>query len=648
MLESSKNYETFKITNKNKMLDENTPKYENLNITTTTTTITDENDTNTTIDNSSYSDFREKKKKKYKWLILSLCCTVITTLYYSFDIATVLHQQLKDYIPSQNFEYKYNLLFVSYSLPNTILPILGGTLIEKTTASQCIILFSFLCWLGHVIFSIGLYSKNWFVIYLGRLIYGLGGENLFVAQSTIIAQWFDTKDVALAFGISSSISWLGGVLNDWVTPVIANKISIFFALFIGGIVLLFGVFSALGIWYIDEWIVLTGDMDWKRKTYDFIDSVVIHDGDAIHDVMEHFDDEYDENDKNELHEENESHDTTDQNTQISTKEHTKDEMQSIQMEQPSSPKFTSLFWTICICYIFVEGSILVFDNLASGILMERSYFIIDDSNLCHLPNDNECTFGTLQSSGVNDYIVSYKDEDQGLCKDIDNNPNIAPILPKSLNITNITNGWKSSYTYKQINPRKDINCNDPFWSKSCTNNYCIQQNIATERVGRAMSIPYIISSILVPLLGHISDRCTTITCCKTFSCLGLYLLLAPLILFIVHCTLAFSPISPIIPLVGQGIACALYTSAIWPSIPKSIPKSNNRKNIGLAYGIITSLLNVSLVIFPITTSYIYTNISNDSYIPNVEIFFVVCAFIGVIAGVVLNFGIKNSHYYLSS
>ena len=284
----------------------------------------------------------------------------------------------------------------------------------------------------------------------------------------------------------------------------------------------------------------------------------------------------------------------------------------------------------------------MFDNIASGILMERSYFILDDSNICHLPHDDECTLGTLQPSGVNDYILPYKDEDEGLCSDMDNNPNIAPILPKSLNVVNVT-GWKSNYVLDDIHPKKDVNCNDPFWYESCTRNYCMEQNIATERVGRAMSIPYIISSILVPLLGYISDHCNF----KTFSCLGIYLLLAPLILFIVHCTLAVSTISPIIPLVGQGMACALYTSAIWPSIPKSIP-SSNRKNIGLAYGIITSLLNVSLVIFPITTSYIYTNISDDSYIPNVEIFFVVCAFIGVLAGLVLNFGIKDSHVYLSS
>merc|ERR1712151_1018047 len=190
------------------------------------------------------------------------------------------------------------------------------------------------------------------------------------------------------------------------------------------------------------------------------------------------------------------------------------------------PKFTSLFWIICICYIFVEGSILMFDNIASGILMERSYFIIIDNNIlntnynCHLPYDNLCTSGTLvQKDKKNDYIISNND-DNVLCHTINNNPNIAPIIPKSIQYHDTTNNittttitenewWKSNYTYKYINPKKDINCNDPFWYKSCTKNYCMKQSIATERAGRAMSIPYIISSIFVPILGYISDHCNT-------------------------------------------------------------------------------------------------------------------------------------------
>ena len=193
---------------------------------------------------------------------------------------------------------------------------MGGTLITETgSASKCIVLFSLFVFIGHVIFSIGLYNKSWFIIYLGRFIYGIGGENLFVAQSTIIAQWFGTttnnnnKDIALAFGISSSISWLGGILNDWITPIIANRISIFIALFIGCIVLLFGFISSLLIYYIDEHIIIVApnpnsnnnndDDDIieiisnnNKKSYNYIDSVIIND-DIIIDGGNQFNDEDD-------------------------------------------------------------------------------------------------------------------------------------------------------------------------------------------------------------------------------------------------------------------------------------------------------------------------------------------------------------------
>lgn len=94
---------------------------------------------------------------------------------------------------------------------------------------------------------------------LGRCIYGLGGENMSVAQSSLVAEWFRVresisktsqqaclppayiynthkthshthihthtqgKELAFAFGINLSCSRLGSVINNFVEPEIADK-----------------------------------------------------------------------------------------------------------------------------------------------------------------------------------------------------------------------------------------------------------------------------------------------------------------------------------------------------------------------------------------------------------------------------------------
>ena len=62
--------------------------------------------------------------------------------------------------------------------------------------------------------------------------------------------------------------------------------------------------------------------------------------------------------------------------------------------------------------------------------------------------------------------------------------------------------------------------------------------------------------------------------------------------------------------------------------------------LGLAYGVVTSVQNAGLALFPLIIAAIY-NYSNSTYIPNVEYFFIFLALKGVIIGIYLNF---NDYY----
>lgn len=108
--------------------------------------------------------------------------------------------------------------------------------------------------------------------------------------------------------------------------------------------------------------------------------------------------------------------------------------------------------------------------------------------------------------------------------------------------------------------------------------------------------------------------------------------ISPLILVLVHGLMGFSKVDPVGPLVGQGLAYSGFASVLWPSVAMVVED----KLVGLGYGIVVSIQNMGLAIFPVIIAQIYSD-SDNEYIPNVEVFFVALAIIGTLIGVYLNF-----------
>jgi len=87
--------------------------------------------------------------------------------------------------------------------------------------------------LGQAVFALGVTLKKFWLALLGRLIFGFGGESLSVAQSTLLAGWFRGKEVAFAMGINLSISRIGSVVNDNVSPAAYEAWSLAAAIWVG-------------------------------------------------------------------------------------------------------------------------------------------------------------------------------------------------------------------------------------------------------------------------------------------------------------------------------------------------------------------------------------------------------------------------------
>jgi fucose permease len=85
------------------------------------------------------------------------------------------------------------------------------------------LLFCFLIAVGQLLFSLGIQFKIYGLAVFGRFVFGLGGENLTVAQNNYVVRWFDGKRLALAFGLVVAFSRIGTSVNFVVSPKLANS-----------------------------------------------------------------------------------------------------------------------------------------------------------------------------------------------------------------------------------------------------------------------------------------------------------------------------------------------------------------------------------------------------------------------------------------
>jgi MFS family permease len=525
----------------------------------------------------------------------------MASINYSYDIPAALHQQFHDYMEEQqqhhdkkghDFELEFNLLYTVYSIPNVIIPFFGGTLVDQIGSTRCLPVFASLCFLGQGIFCFGTFRQNWGLMLFGRTVYGLGGESVYVACHAIVSEWFRGRELALAFGLAIALCNLGSVLNNFLSPVVANWWTTPSALGLG--------LAINGAGLVVTMIIFCLKNRYKSGAVRVGSVAANASYDSALALMEPL-----------LQEESASRS---QPESVSGTIDSQLAAESSNASDTRSPRRLSpLFWLLSISCLVVYGCVLPFNNVASGILLERNYFQTPPED-CTLQYPHECTLGTLQ-----DHPNPSTDSKGHACP----GKHYAPILPTSLNNTRTDELVLVGYLERMsLLSHVEVDCDEAFWSDGCTKDYCDALRQATVTADRVMSIPYVVSAVLSPVLGGIVDR---------IGRRAILASVAPLALIVVHLTLAFARSSPFLPLLGQGIAYALFGAVLWPSVPLTVDPSM----AGTAFGIMNSIQNIGLVGFPLVVAAIH-NRSNQRYLPSVELLFVACATLGVIVGIQLN------------
>mmetsp|Transcript_2453 Transcript_2453/g.3398 ORF Transcript_2453/g.3398 Transcript_2453/m.3398 type:complete len:667 (-) Transcript_2453:2357-4357(-) len=537
-----------------------------------------------------------------RWLILAMSCMVLFGSYYSYDNPSALHTQLKNHMHEfEDYEIYFNRLYSVCSFPNIFLPFFGGAFVDKIGAPICAVGFSILLLLGQIMFALGVNFRSWALMLIGRTVYGLGQENIAIAQSVILADWFvGSRALSLAFGVSLSISRLGSVLNNFITPVVANDVDTASAAWIGVMANALSVCLSVVVALLD------------RSAEDACNEKNLFAKNRIDKMLSEFDEDnaqiVNKNGKDEWND-------PDRLPELSFEaaRHLQRIIDRNSVQYNDIFRLGQLFWYLCFSCSVVYGCILPFNNVAQGILLERDYFRIPSSE-CVLKYPTECSTGSLANPNGNPPIDLYESDGIVCVGD-----NIAPVLPSSIEYVDLED---ESYDYSnyKFDPLDiyDVNCNDNFWRSGCSRDFCEAQFQATEKASRIMSIPYIVSAIMSPFLGHVVDQ---------IGYRSILITLSPVLLVIVHTILGFSSMSPIFPLILQGIAFSIFAAVIWPSVPLCV----EQRYVGIAFGLMSAFQNVGLTLFPIFVADLHQT-GADRYIPDVEILFIILALKAVFSG----------------
>eukprot|EP00842_Homolaphlyctis_polyrhiza_P004258 jgi/Hompol1/4833/HPOL_001850-RA len=94
------------------------------------------------------------------------------------------------------------MLYAVYSFPNIILPCFAGQLADSFDIRIVLIVFSAAVCVGQTIFAAGVSSKDFSMMLIGRVLFGIGGESIGVVQSIITTAYFKNKELAFALGMN--------------------------------------------------------------------------------------------------------------------------------------------------------------------------------------------------------------------------------------------------------------------------------------------------------------------------------------------------------------------------------------------------------------------------------------------------------------
>lgn len=90
------------------------------------------------------------------------------------------------------------------------------------------IIYMFILLIGQLVFAMGAMLNVFWLMLLGRFIFGIGAESLAVAQNNYAVLWFKGKELNMVFGLQLSFARVGSTVNFLVMEPVYKYVKQFY------------------------------------------------------------------------------------------------------------------------------------------------------------------------------------------------------------------------------------------------------------------------------------------------------------------------------------------------------------------------------------------------------------------------------------
>jgi MFS family permease len=155
------------------------------------------------------TDRRGAPPAGWRWAVLVALSLAMFGNYYAYDAVAPVADLLQRALGFTDTQI--GTLNAIYSLPNVVMVLIGGILIDRFGTRTATLVFAVICAVGAAVTAS---TGSFPVMAAGRLIFGLGAESMIVAVTVAIGQWFVGRQLGLAFGVNLSIARAGSYSAD--------------------------------------------------------------------------------------------------------------------------------------------------------------------------------------------------------------------------------------------------------------------------------------------------------------------------------------------------------------------------------------------------------------------------------------------------
>jgi MFS family permease len=142
---------------------------------------------------------RHETSRTRRIKLLAVVCVYLFSLgsHYEAHLFATIKGEIKKELTLSNLQF--HLLSAVVSFPNSIVPFIGGIIIDFCGVDKSSVAITLSIFLGSVLACVGLFVKSFYLLIVGRFMYGIGQGCVVIIQETILVSSLILFDLGALF-----------------------------------------------------------------------------------------------------------------------------------------------------------------------------------------------------------------------------------------------------------------------------------------------------------------------------------------------------------------------------------------------------------------------------------------------------------------